>query len=490
MKRRLDLTRPDAAFTQAVALRNEGNLSAAEKIYRTLLKQNPNHFRTLFNLAELLLHAGRHEEAIRSLRKALNQEPNSAAAHAMLATALRNLDRYDEALERAGRAIALNPDFAEAHSALGGALSELGRYDDAGRALARAIELAPDLPYSYYQLGYVTRWNPRDPRLAALEVLAQKSGSLSRDQQVYLHFALAKAYADCGEHDRAFQHQMQGGAIKRRTLAYDEASSLRQFDELCRALDAEWMRRQQGFGDPSPLPVFILGMPRSGSTLVEQILAGHPQVRALGERSMLEDSISRICSIPSPRLAPQWSRSELRKLGALYLAAAQQNAPASATRVTDKVLANFRFTGLIHAALPNARIIHTCRDPVDTCLSIFAILFAGQQQPYSYDLGELGRAYRAYEKMMTHWRNILSDGVMLEVRYEDVVDDFERQARRIIAHCGLEWDDRCLEFYNADRAVRTASHAQVRQPIYRSSIGRQRPPRELLRPLLEALGQS
>ena len=153
-----------------------------------------------------------------------------------------------------------------------------------------------------------------------------------------------------------------------------------------------------------------------------------------------------------------------------------------------KLPANFQFVGLIHAAMPNARIIHVRRDPVDTCLSLFSILFSGHAQPYSYELGELGRYYRAYEKLTAHWRALLPAGVMLEVRYQDVVDDLEQQARRMVAYCDLEWDPACLAFHKTERSVRTMSHAQVRQPIYRSSVGRARPPRELLLPLLQALG--
>ena len=258
-------------------------------------------------------------------------------------------------------------------------------------------------------------------------------------------------------------------------------------------LDAKWMARHQRVGDPSPLPIFILGMPRSGTSLVEQILASHPKVRGLGERVTLNEAIAEVCgttTIPPllPQRAAHWSSAELRRLGALYIKAISRGVPAGATRITDKLPANFRFAGLIHAALPNARIIHTRRDPIDTCLSIFSILFSGHSQLYSYDLGELGRYYRAYEKVMAHRRNVLPPGVMLEVRYEEVVDNLEQQARQIIAHCGLEWDDACLEFYKADRPVRTISHAQVRQPIYRSSVGRPRPPGNLLLPLLEALG--
>ena len=253
------------------------------------------------------------------------------------------------------------------------------------------------------------------------------------------------------------------------------------------------MRRHQGVGDPSSLPVFILGMPRSGTTLVEQILASHPKVHALGERAIFNETLAGICGYPGAAAVALARGGAVVGHGTtqawrLYLEAVRRDAPAAATRITDKMLANFRFAGLIHAALPNARIIHACRDRIDTCLSIFSILFSGDAHPYSYDLGELGRFYCAYEKAMSHWRNVLPAGVMLEVQYEQTVEDVERQARRIIAHCGLEWDDACLAFYQTDRPIRTASHAQVREPIYRSSVGRQRPPRDLLLPLLQALG--
>jgi len=173
----------------------------------------------------------------------------------------------------------------------------------------------------------------------------------------------------------------------------------------------------------------------------------------------------------------------LRRLGATYLCGLTVAAPA-ADKIIDK---NFRFVGLIHLALPNARIIHTCRDPIDTCLSCFSKLFT-DEQPFTYDLGELGRYYRAYQKLMEHWRHVLPPGVMLDVQYEELVIDFEEQARRIVTHCGLEWDDCCLSFYEKQRPVKTASVVQVRQPVYRSSVGRWRPDRDLLRPLLEALG--
>ncbi|MFZ1905156.1 MAG: sulfotransferase [Steroidobacteraceae bacterium] len=488
--RRVGLT-PEIAFNRAVALQFQGNLGEAEKLYRAILKEHPRHVPTLFNLAAALCGAGRSGEAVRVLRKALEQEPDAADAHALLARAFLNLDCYDEALKHARQAIALNPHWADAHAALASWLADMGRYEEALRAQARAIELDPDQPRHYYHWGYITRWTADDPRLTALQALAKRSGSRPLVDRVHLKFALAKAYADCGDVERAFRHQIEGGALKRQMIGHKAPPTLRAIDALCRELNAEWMRRHQGVGDASPLPVFIVGMPRSGSTLVEQILASHPKVHTLGERAIFNEALVRVCESPVlpqslAREAARWSGAKLRRLGRLYLESAQRDAPASATRISDKMLSNFRFAGLIHAALPNARLIHTCRDRIDTCLSIFSILFSGDAHPYSYDLGELGRFYCAYEKAMAHWRNVLPADVMLEVQYEQTVEDVERQARRIIAHCGLEWDEACLAFYRTERPIRTASHAQVREPIYRDSIGRQHPPRELLLPLLRA----
>jgi Tfp pilus assembly protein PilF len=484
---------PEIAFKQALALQNQGNLAGAEKLYRALLKSDPTNFATLYNLAGVLWTAERFDDAARMLRKALSQKPNSAEAHTLLASVLRSLERYDEALERAKRAITLNPGFAEAHDNLAQTLAELGRYQEALPAQLRAIELAPAQARYYFHLGQLRKWRAGDPHLAALEALRRKQAALPIDEQIYLHFALGKAYSDCGDIARGFRCQIEGGALKRRTFRYDEAASLDQLDALTRALDSAWMQRHRDIGDSSSQPVFILGMPRSGSTLIEQILVSHPKIRTIGERSNFSGALAQIAESTAHKgsiveQAAQWPDAEFHRLGSRYLETARRQAGETSERICDKTPWNFRYVGLIHAALPNARIIHTQRNSIDTCLSIFSILFRGSSQPYAYDLAELGRYYRGYEKAMAHWRSVLPAGIMLDVRYEDIVDDVEHQARRIVAHCGLEWDDACLSFHETARAVRTASQAQVRKPIYRDSVGRARPPEDMLRPLLDALG--
>ena len=238
---------------------------------------------------------------------------------------------------------------------------------------------------------------------------------------------------------------------------------------------------------------------------MEQILASHARVLAAGERMDFQEAVTDVMGMGDrsrlPDFASDLTPETLRQIGSAYLDSldhVERIAHASAAinggrggyveRITDKLPGNFLFVGLIHLVFPNAPIIHTFRDPVDTCLSCFSRLFANNQQPQTYELGELGRYYRAYANLMAHWRKVLPEGTLLEVNYGDLVDNFEGEARRIVKFCGLDWDRACLEFYRTQRPVRTASMAQVRQPIYRTSLHRRRPDAETLRPLLVGLG--
>ena len=253
----------------------------------------------------------------------------------------------------------------------------------------------------------------------------------------------------------------------------------------------ELMQQKRSLGDPSDVPVFILGMPRSGTTLTEQMLASHPNIFGAGELRDIATALTEFDrrnhgQAPFPEIVPYMSEPQLRQFGARYVSTIRAFAP-TAVRITDKMPGNFVFVGLIHLALPRARIVHTRRDPIDTCLSK---LLPGESQLdwIIHDLGELGRYYRQYEALMEHWRRVLPAGVMLDVQYEELVADFEQQARRIVAYCGLEWDERCLAFHETPRPVRTASATQVRQPIYRSAVGRWRAYEPWLGPLFDALG--
>ena len=220
---------------------------------------------------------------------------------------------------------------------------------------------------------------------------------------------------------------------------------------------------------------------------MEQILASHPQVHGAGELKIFNDVVKEAGGdVPYPEFVSSLDADALSQLGARYLETVQMLAPA-ASRIADKMPANYLFAGLIHLAFPHARIIHTLRDPVDTCLSCFSRLFAGGRHNYTYDLAELGRYHRRYQQLMAHWQRVLPPGRILELHYEDIVADLDGQARRLTAHCGLDWDPHCLSFYDTKRPVRTASALQVRQPIYRGAVGRAAAYADFLRPLTDAL---
>jgi len=517
---------PVGDFNAALAAQQRGDLRAAVRLYHAVLQRDPSHFEASNKLGVLLIHLERYEEAVAVLYRAVERRPSSAEALNGLALALRMLDRpaeallhaqravairpdyaealtnlgfaqlglkrYDVALANIKRAIVLKPDFAMAYSDLGQTLQALGRLDEARAAYENAIARAPRQPALFKLLGELKRYAADDPQLAAMEELARDLDALSPQQRLVLHFALGKAYGNLGRHDQSFDHLLEGNRLKRQQIVYDEPNFLGWLERVRAAISAELLQSRAGAGYPGTAPVFIVGMPRSGSTLIEQILASHPMVSARGE---LEDLNRLVWGLAAPSGAPErfpeviplLSDERLRALGRDYCAAVGAG-DSGMTRVVDKMPGNFVFVGLISLALPNARILHTRRDPVDTCLSCFSTLFAGSSNLHTYNLGELGRYYRVYATLMAHWRTVLPPEMFLEVKYEDVVEDLEGEARRVIAHCGLPWNRACLEFHRTQRRIHTASFAQVRQPLYRSSLARSQPYLHRLGPLLEALG--
>lgn len=506
------------SFQTALALHQQGQLDEAERHYRAVLEAEPDHFNALNNLAMLLFRAEKLEEALALTRKAAALDPrnvetlgnlaemlarsgDSAQAISTFENALtlepanaRTLHRFVRVLRAQNRAedgipflenaARLKPQDPEIHQMLGALLVGTGRTDEARRAFDIAVTFRPNGHY-YRDLASVTRFTADNRHIPAMEAMLRDTNT-PPDQAMAIQFALGKAYSDTRDYDHSFVHQLEGNRLRRAQTVYSEAAELARIDKLKAEFTADILRARAK-GDSSGKPVFIVGMPRSGSTLAEQILASHPDIAAIGESPLWHQSVTGVLGdMDFTDAARGTDDAQLRAIGAAYVASAGALHP-KAMRVADKMLLNFLYIGLIHMALPNARIIHLVRDPVDTCLSGFSEQFPGGP-PWLFDLGELGRFYRAYAGLMTHWREALPPGVMLDVRYEDIVTDLETQARRMVAHVGLDWNAACLDFNKTRRAIWTASTDQVRKPIYRTSIGRWRPSEKYLKPLLEALG--
>jgi tetratricopeptide (TPR) repeat protein len=486
-------TRPDYAdahFTLANILQGLDRLGEAMTHYDKVLTVQPWNYAAHNNLGTVLQKLGHFDNAIALYKHALSINPEFVDACYNLGTAYLALDRNEEAIAQSEKALRLDPSRALAHNNIGVALQALGRIDEAGQAYERALHLAPRHAATHLNLAYLRRFTAGDPRLAALEKLAENAATLDADGQIALHFALGKAFGDLGEYERSFHHLRDGNAQKRARLAYDEKDMLGLLERIRTTFTPALMQQKSGSGDASDMPVFIVGMPRSGTTLVEQILASHSSVLGAGEIETFYQAILRFrhrngVAAAFPDMVPAIAPDALRDLGSDYVQSIKSMAPA-AGRIVNKMPLNFKYVGLIHLALPNARIIHVRRDPVDICFSCFSLLFTGDQS-FTYDLGELGRYYRSYAALMGHWRSVLPPGVMIEVQYEDLVADIEGQARAIIAHCALSWEDACLAFHKTRRPVKTASSVQVREPVYRTSVGRWRPYESFLQPLIEAL---
>lgn len=480
----------EGIFAEAVRQHHAGHIDEAVARYQRVLAHKPDHADAHNNLGVALAGLGRMDQAVAHCERALGLRPDYAAAHNNLATVLASLGRMDGALTHYKRAIALQPDHADAHNNLGNIYKTLGRFEAATAHYQRAVASQPAYAEAHFNLAEIKTFRADDRQLATLQTLAAGS-SLPAGKMPFIHFALAKAYEDCGDFHRSFAHLRTGNHLKRTQVPYDEAANLQLFERIAAVFDAKCLNRFEGQGDPSSAPIFVLGMPRSGSTLVEQILASHPKIHAAGEGNSLEWAAGVVLGTATPPIrypecVPHLDESALRRMGQAYLERLPV-ARAGAVRIVDKTLSNFLHMGLIRLILPNARIIHTVRDPLDTCISCYSKLFAAGQ-PFTYDLAELGRYYRSYSSLMAHWRSVLPPGAFLEVAYEDVVNGLESQARRLIEYCGLAWDHRCLAFHKTARPVTTASAVQVRKPLFRSSLERWRRYEGQIDPLVRELG--
>jgi tetratricopeptide (TPR) repeat protein len=461
-----------AALIAGAAGGNEAGLSEIDE----LLSETPHSIAATAARAYLQLKLERYADALATAYAGLALAPENGLLLESLGCALRGVGRYVEAFATFDRAIALGHDPASLLVLKAGGQLEIGAFDDARASLERALAITPGLATAWSALCDIRSFAPGDPAIAAMETALAESPQLRAiDARTLMHFALGKAHRKARDRERAFRHFEAGNALKRATYTYDVADDEARMRETIATYTPEVMRRGAGAGDASRAPIFVIGMPRSGTTMVEQLLASHPDVYGAGEQLLFDQAVY------------ERGTDDLAALGRRYIELIDVIAPHG-KRVVDKLPSNFRHAGLIQLALPRARIIHCMRDPLDTLFSIYVTLFSGRQD-FAFDQREIARYYRSYESLMAHWRTVMSPDVLLDVAYEDITADLETNARRILAFCGLPWTDAVLRFHETDRPIRTASFHQARQPIYTSSIGTAEPYRAYLQPLIDELAR-
>lgn len=463
---------PQTFHHLGVALQLQGQDDAAIEAFRRALDLAPASADTLTFLAQSLMNRLDTSEATECAEKLLALRPKSAAAHLLLANALISENRIEEAERRLRTAIALDPKDGTALAMMGTRLQGLGRLEDANASFRKSIELQPVQGFAYCALIRNHRVTSEDSSMIGeMERLAAEAAMPARGLS-FLHFGLGKAYEDVGRYEAAMQHFDEANRISYKLrfgeAKFDKEQYAATIDRTIQIFSKDLLAEYRSSRHESEKPIFIVGMMRSGTTLVEQILSSHPEVAAGGEQQFWMRRAKE--AMPHPSLRPDLAR--VRMLARQYLEEVERRFPGS-EHVTDKMPDNYLVLGFIHLAFPNARIIHTRRNPIDTCISIYTTPNR-TSDPYANDRGNIVFAYEQYLKLMKHWRTVIPQNRMIEVNYEELVAEPELYSREWVAFCGLDWNDACLHPERNPRAVATPSVWQVRQPVYKTSIERWR----------------
>jgi tetratricopeptide (TPR) repeat protein len=511
----------------ATGLFMDGDLDAAEPLVRAYLLKHGNHVeamrllagigiaRKVFIDAELLLaavlelapryraarqeYAGvlvelhKYQEARRQLDQLLEDEPENRELKTLHAYSCVGLGEHEQAITLYRALLLGTPDDAGVHLSIAHAQKTLGEGQEAIESYRRAADCRPDYGDAYWSLANLKTYRFADAELARV-FAAESAPTTATVDRYHLCFALGKALEDRGEFAESFRYYEQGNALKRAESKYSaeiiENNTRRQI-EVC---TAEFFASRRGYGAQDPDPIFIVGLPRSGSTLLEQILASHSRVEGTQELADIEHIVRNLRGLDPdpnnpryPHILAQLEPKDFLALGAQYLAATRVYR-SDKPFLIDKMPNNFRHLGLIHLMLPNARIIDARREPMACCFSNLKQLFAGGQE-FTYSIDDIARYYRTYLELMRHWDRALP-GRVLRIHHEDVVDDLAGNVRRILDFCGLEFEPQCVEFYKTERSVRTASSEQVRQPIFREGLDQWKHFEPWLEPLKHALGDA
>lgn len=515
------------ALADAMQLVQQGKHKEAEAIYREVLSKNPDDVDALRLLGVSRVRREQYDDGAACFRRAVELAPDFWRAWINLGAALSDQQKFDEAedaflkaldlqprsvqiLERLGanalkasrledcidwleRSLEISPNYFPSLLCLGHALKTRGQQSDAIDAYRRCAEANPSFGEAYWSLSNLKTFRFTDEEIAAIEAqLASVTDATNDDDaasEIAFSFTLGKAYEDRKDYAKAFDYYYRGNSKKRFMVNYDPIEYQNNNDRIIEVFTREFFAEREGWGHSDASPILILGLPRSGSTLLEQILASHSQVEGTAElhyllRAATHSGMNRSDGIKYPQVMHELSAHHVRGIGEEYIENTLKHRTGS-PYFTDKMPNNFTGIGFLHTILPNAKVIDARRHPLDSCLGTFKQLFASGQL-FSYDLYDLAHYYTQYMRMIDHWNEVLP-GKVLTCHYEDTVADLEGQSRAIAEHCGLTWEESMLEFHKNTRAVRTASSEQVRQPIYSSSVALWRRYEDQLQELIEYL---
>lgn len=459
---------PDIYFYLATSLHLLGHYSQAISYFIKALLLDPRHIAAHVNLGMSYCEKEQYTEAIHVFKKLISLAPMHADAHANLGHALFKLGKLKASIAAVEKALSIDPHHALANKNIGPLYQSLGRFSEAEASLKKAILQNPADAESYRHLVQTRKMTRDDASLVAQISALTKSTTLAQGLKSDSFFALGKCLDDLAQYDEAFESIKQANRLERGDSTYDRQQHENNIDTQIAHFTKEFFSSRLTKLDTlasESAPILIVGMPRSGTTLIAQVLSSHPQIKSAGEVLFWDLQVQAL----TPNAVLKLSPDSLSALANQYIAGLRAICPKS-SRILDKMPSNFMHLGLIHLCLPMARIVHCQRNPLDTCLSIFFSKFSGSH-PYSYDLSDLTFYYQQYEKLMAHWRAVLGT-CMIEVKYEEMVGNLEAETKKLLQFCNVEWDEKCLDFSRNEQAVFTASNWQVRQPLYQSSVGR------------------
>lgn len=478
----------EAYCNLGVTYQEKGDLVSAVNAYKNAIDNDNNYPTAHNNLGKIFLASGEIDSSIKHLECAITLKSDFADAHNNLGSAFLRINKLNDAIKSYKKAIALKPDFAVANNNLGIAYLRTGDPKLASKFFENAITITPGYATAHHNLSGVKVYKEKDKQVSLIESLLIEN-NLSQKERIYLNFALAKAYEDLGNHEELFKHLNEGNRIRKKEMSNSIADS-EEHNELIKLFfnSNNINNIKLTYRDSLPIrPIFIVGMPRSGTSLVEQIISSHHEVYGAGEVNNFHNIIMPIIEKHAVNENYNLKNDEFALIRKQY-SNSLERFYANEKVITDKWILNFKTIGFILSAFPESKIVHLKRDARATCWSIYKHYFSDEGNRWAYDYQDLARFYKSYVGLMDYWHNLFP-GKIYDISYEDLTSNQEKETRNLLKYCDLDWDENCLNFYTNTRAVKTASAVQVRNKMYQGSSDVWRQYSEHLKPLLDALKQ-